>query len=136
MNKRIAFICITILFYILSCNDVKNQSVPKDSELTLLMRQMYDESEQIKAQILKGEKPQILDQAEALLHSHSTDPSVAESEAFKLFAESYLAAIDALKNADAAHIQTSYEIMVTSCMNCHRQLCPGPMMKIKKLYLE
>ena len=135
MKKLFFFFLLLSSIYILSCSDIK-KNTSNDSELTLLMREMFDEGTSIKAQILNGEKPLIADKAKRLLSSHSTDPKVAMSDEYKIFAQSYLAAIEALENANPETIEKPYEVMVTSCMNCHRKLCPGPMVKIKKLYLN
>lgn len=97
---------------------------------------MFDEGMNIKNQIKNGEKPEIAEKAKRLLSSHSTDPEVAMSDEYKLFAQSYLAAIEGLEDASPESRTQSYEIMVTTCMNCHQKLCPGPMMRIKKLYLD
>lgn len=134
MKKPFIFIFILSTIYLLSCNDVKNKSTT-DSELTLLMREMFDDGLKMKEQIINGENPEILDKAKRLLSSHSTDPEVALSDTYKLFAQSYLNALEALEEAPLETRKKQYEIMVTSCMNCHQKLCPGPMMRIKKLYL-
>jgi cytochrome c556 len=32
-------------------------------------------------------------------------------------------------------VKNGYNLMVEACMNCHRSYCPGPMVRIKKLYI-
>ncbi|MGK0390232.1 MAG: hypothetical protein ACI94Y_002983 [Maribacter sp.] len=138
MKKTFFFCLILSVIYFLSCTDLnkKTSNTSNDSELTLLMRNMFDDGMKIKEAVLEGKKPQIMDKAKALMSAHSTDPEVAMSEEFKIFAQSYLAAVEALKEANNETITTQYETMVNSCMNCHRSLCPGPIVKIKKLYLD
>lgn len=135
MKKLSIFFFILFMIHLLSCTEVV-QNKSGDSELTLLMREMFDDGMNIKQQILEGKNPEIFDKAERLLSSHSTDPKTALSEDYKLFAQSYLASLEALREADSENINTQYEIVITSCMNCHQKLCPGPMMKIKKLYIN
>ena len=137
--KKLFFFCgMLSIIYLLSCSDMnkKSSNTSNDSELTLLMRDMFDDGMMIKASVLAGEKPQIMDKAKALMSSHSTDSEVAMSNDFKVFAQSYLAAVEALENANNENITDQYEVMITSCMDCHRSLCPGPMVRIKKLYLD
>jgi hypothetical protein len=138
MKKPFLFCSILSIIYILSCSDInkKPSNTSNGSELTLLMREMFDDGMKIKEAILEGENPQIMNKAKALMSAHSTDPEVAISEEFEIFAQSYLAAVEALEEVNNENRTTQYEIMVTSCMNCHRSLCPGPMVKIKKLYLD
>jgi len=135
MKKIFIFVLILSTIHLLSCNGINNKS-PNDSELTLLMREMFDDGMKIKEQIINGENPEILDRTKRLLSAHSTDPEVALSDTYKLFAQSYLTAIEALEDTTIETKKTQYDVVVTSCMNCHQKLCPGPMMKIKKLYIN
>ncbi|HFA48164.1 MAG TPA: hypothetical protein ENJ95_04010 [Bacteroidetes bacterium] len=107
-----------------------------DSELSLLMREMFDDAMRMKEQIIAGEKPEVLKRFEKIHSSEATQPEKVNTEKFKVFADSYLAALAALKNAEAgSESERKFHGMVESCMNCHRSICPGPMVRIKKLYL-
>lgn len=104
-----------------------------DSELALLMRAMYDEADRVKDHIKKGEPFELkLDHAK-ILTAHATEPEKAASKEFKDFAKMYLANLDQLKNANADNVEMVFESLVASCLSCHQQLCPGPMVRIKKL---
>lgn len=106
-----------------------------DSELALLMRDMYDEGMVVKTKIQNGEMPELLLDFEKIHTAQATEPEKAASPAYKVHALSYLQAVDALKNADAGQLEKSYNKMVDACMNCHKALCPGPVVRIKKMYL-
>jgi len=88
--------CITLITILSNCSNGTsntNQTIlhpNDDSELTLLMREMYDYV--------------YLESAKRLKTSKSNIPEV-------------------------------FNHMIDDCMNCHKQMCPGPMVKIKKLYL-
>lgn len=135
MKTFLLFITILLLIHLLSCTKV-SENTSDDSELTLLMREMYDEGLIIKKQIEAGEKPDLTDYRKRLLSSHSTKPEVAQSDIFKLYAEVYLDACKTLEDGKNEDITTQYQSVITTCMNCHQKLCPGPMVRIKKLYLE
>ena len=105
-----------------------------DSELALLMRAMVEEAERIKAQIAAGEPVTITLDHEKILTAHATEPEKAASAEFKTFAATYLQAIEALKAATPVESAVIYDEMISSCMGCHQMLCPGPMMRIKKLW--
>ena len=104
-----------------------------DSELALLMRDMYDEARRIKKQIANGEPVTITLDHEAILTAHATEPDKAASETYKAFANSYLQTIEGLKVAPPERRVDIYDQMVSTCMGCHQQLCPGPMMRIRHL---
>lgn len=104
-----------------------------DSELALLMRAMEEEVKRIKDQVDKGEPITITINHEEILTAHATEPKKAASPEFKAFAAAYLQAIEALKTATPGQSATIYDQMVSSCMSCHQTMCPGPMMRIKKL---
>lgn len=104
-----------------------------DSELALLMREMYDEARRIKKQVADGEPVTITLDHEKILTAHATEPDKAASETFKAFASSYLQAIEKLKVAPPEGRVVIYDQMVGSCMGCHQMLCPGPIARIRHL---
>ena len=145
MRKLLIFFAFTFIYFAVACTDfdtnteriVPTQSNPNgDSELALLMREMFEDGLRIKEQIEKGEKPDILKKFEAIHTAEATEPEKAASETYKNFADSYLTALNGLQNADSDELFDAYQGMVQSCMSCHQALCPGPMVRIKKLYLE
>lgn len=104
-----------------------------DSELALLMRDMYEEAQRIKKQVANGEPITITLDHEAILTAHATEPDKAASKTYKAFASSYLQTIEELKVAPPERRVDIYDQMVSTCMGCHQQLCPGPMMRIRHL---
>jgi TusA-related sulfurtransferase len=138
-----ALVCLGIL---VSCSSEKECSADsslkksgkynlrKDSELTTLMREMELDFKKIKEDLAAGKsaKPG-LDYAE-ILEAHSTDPEVAESESYRAFAQNFLQVLDAFEKNEVEKSAEIFETLVTSCMNCHQVHCPGPMVRIKKLY--
>ena len=104
-----------------------------DSELALLMRDMYDEAERVKTQIDNGEKVTINLNQERILTAHATEPEKAASPEYKAFAQSYLQSLKSLQEANEDQVADQFDNLVANCMMCHQSLCPGPMVKIKKL---
>ncbi len=137
MNKLFIISLLLFSFYFWSCNDVKNKSNhPTDSELTLLMRGMEEDMKLIRQHIKEGTHPAFPNRYKKIFDAPSTEKGKSESADFKVYAQSYLAAMSALENANAEQTSTSYDIVVSTCMNCHQAMCPGPMVRIKKLYVE
>lgn len=104
-----------------------------NSELAMLMRGMYEEAERVKEQIKKGEEPTLQIDHGKILTAHATEPEKANSKEFKDFAKMYLSNLDQLQKANKDNVEMVFQSLVESCMSCHQQLCPGPMVRIKKL---
>lgn len=105
-----------------------------DSELALLMREMFTENLKIRKAIQKGEKPKIsLDLAK--IHTvQATEPAKQASETYKAWGEAYLNSVKMYNEAPISEAREAYTLMINQCMNCHSALCPGPKMKIEKLF--
>lgn len=151
MKNKLLVLCFLSAILIIACHEVKrdeNQSVKEeafetksslnpngDSELALLMRDMYKEAEHVKNQIKNGEDFKIKLDHEKILSAHATEPEKAASKEYKNFAKMYLANLDQLQNANSENVEMVFQSLVSSCLSCHQQLCPGPMVRIKKLKL-
>ena len=115
-------------------NQVQKSINPNgDSELALLMRDMYDEAENIKKQIANGEVVTVSLDHQKILTAHATEPEKAASEEYKAFANMYLNSLKSLEEANETQLASRYDNLVANCMACHKTLCPGPVVKIKKL---
>jgi hypothetical protein len=106
-----------------------------DSELALLMRDMFAEAKRIKKQVENGEEVTVKVDHKKILSAHATEPAKAASAEYKTWGAAYLAGIETLKNSTPETAEAAYTSLVNSCMNCHQALCPGPVVKIKKLQM-
>lgn len=104
-----------------------------DSELALLMREMFADGERIKAQVERGEQPTGLRDFAAIHAAIPTDSTV-KGPVFTAFAEAYLESVRQLEASDSSSV-FRFNRMVDQCMNCHSEFCPGPKKRIKKLYI-
>ena len=104
-----------------------------DSELALLMRAMFDEAETIKTQIAEGKPVSLNLDYQDILTAEATEPEKAGSDEYHAFAKGYLQTIQSLRNASNEEREAHFNAMVGNCMACHQALCPGPVVKIKKL---
>ena len=134
------FLALLLAGYLLSCTAQAAKSDPPplnpngDSELALLMRAMFDDALLMKQQVEQGEQPRPSLDYQKILTAEATEPEKAASDTYKVHALSYLQTIKALQEADAPQAASLYKNMVNSCMGCHQALCPGPTVRIKKLY--
>ena len=107
-----------------------------DSELALLMRSMFDESMEAKKLIQEGKPvPDFSEQFVAIHTAKETDPNV-RTEEFRNLSEFFLRQVAVLENAGPEERVAAHNNMVASCLACHAEYCPGPMVKIKKLRIK
>ncbi len=147
MKYRIKFtlLLLSIIFVAKSCIQNKGEKVvvneveegtlnPNgDSELALLMRAIYSETEQVKKQIEEGTPIKLSVDYANILKAEATEPEKAASSEFKAFAKAYIHSVDSLRDAKPTEAIKSYTKMLNNCMTCHKALCPGPLSRIKKL---
>ncbi len=105
-----------------------------DSELALLMREMFEEGMRIKKQVMDGEKPDGLKRFEEIHKAIPTDPKVP-GPLFDSFATAYIESIKQLEESNSSTV-FKFNSMVDQCMNCHTEFCPGPKKRIKQLYIK
>ena len=146
--KQWMIVCaLAALWYGLSCTEASCESAAEavtpsqanpngDSELALLMRQMFEEGQRMKEQVRKGEKVTVSVDYARIHTAQATQPEKAASDEYRAFALSYEATMDAIREAPPAEAAELYDGMVQACMNCHQALCPGPTVRIKKLALQ
>jgi len=133
-------ICLLSLYILaIACSDNASSKTKKplnpngDSELAILMRTMFDELQIMKTQIVNEEANIINLDHEKILSAHATEPEKANSDEYKAFAAAYLNTLKSINDVPANLRQEQFSNLVTNCMSCHKALCPGPIVKIKKL---
>ncbi len=144
--KNLILLSILVLFYLLSCAPVEQKNTPEkkqpplnpngDSELALLMRAMADEAFDMKEHIKNGTTPEFGLEYHKILTADATEPEKAASPEYKAFAQTYLQVMEAYQKANPEKQKELYSSMVDACMTCHKALCPGPTMRIKKLVVK
>ncbi len=143
MKTYLSILIVIISFGTWACNNegnTRSNTASKiinpngDSELALLMRAMFDDGMDMKTAIEKGQHPSTKVDYAKIFTATATEPDKAASPEFKAFADVYLEQMKALENCTTEEAAPIFKTMVTSCMNCHAAMCPGPMVRIKKLY--
>lgn len=101
--------------------------------MAMMMRAIYEQSRDMRIQLEAGNT---LDSAYyRFLEFHKLEPtdSTVLVEVFYQHNEDFKAAYEnLLRNSDKA----SYNAMLTECVNCHQDFCPGPIKRIRKLTFE
>ena len=106
----------------------------KDSELALLMRSMYDDSELIRKAITTKKLPKDFRQKFAELHTAKPTDADVKNETYKAMGNYFLTNLE--KVYTEKDQVKAFNLMVESCVACHKTFCPGPIKKIKKLTIE
>ena len=138
LTTLIFFAFLSLVFY--QCkqekaeNTAKTTNYPnKDSELALLMREMYSDTELIRKAVQEKKMPTDFKEKFEKIHSAiPTDSTVREGD-FKLFAQNFLVSLDNVYEQEN-QIQ-NYNLLINNCIACHQSVCPGPIKRIKKLKL-
>lgn len=110
---------------------------PTDSELTLYMRHLEKEAHQWRDSVLSGSavaiNPQMID---SMYTATPTDGKIGDSLLFNELGGLFNAEVQGLTNASTADLTKHYNLMVTACVNCHRNFCPGPIKRIERLRIN
>jgi hypothetical protein len=115
------------------CQKPKSLNPNGDSELALLMREMFEQSDSLKQLVRDGRPLSGLEKYQLIHSAIPTDPTVT-GPVFEAFADAYIRSIEELENSDTNSL-AQFNHMVDQCMNCHTEFCPGPKKRIKKLYI-
>lgn len=137
MSKRVGLIALLLFLWTLAMPALNGLLLrSSDSELTVLMRDIFDEAATARKAILTGKKPKFKLPAEKILTAQPSFPEKTDNATFRPSAEAYLKALNNLKEAQVGDLREPFNSLVDACMNCHREVCPGPTFRIKKLYLK
>ena len=140
MLKACIIISLLSLVLLIACQSDEPKRKPLnpngDSELAILMRDMYDEGMLVKQSVINGEDPKMKLEYHHINTATPTEDGKNATIEYQLFAKAYEASIERFKNASEAERPAAYQNMVDNCMGCHSKVCQGPMVRIKKMYLS
>jgi hypothetical protein len=145
MRPTFRAIVPSILLALVACGaqqmgDAPTATSPQDlappSELALLMRTMAAHADSVKAGLKRGEKelPPYPTAVRTLLTATPTKDMHIDPITFPTFGKDYQDKVNALYKSAKQDRALAYNALVQSCANCHSTHCPGPMMRIKKMY--
>lgn len=106
----------------------------EDSELALLMRGMYEDTEKIQKALKEKRLPEDFREKFKKLHTaQATKPEVKDA-AFEGMGNHFLDKMNAVYEAKTQESQIqAFNLMLNACVSCHQVVCPGPIKRIKKL---
>ena len=105
------------------------------SELAQLMRDMQQYTSDAKKAVLANKAPAPYPSDFERLHTAKMTKGMSKSEHYDAFADMYITNVKSYAASASKDRVTAYNNMVTSCISCHSQHCPGPTPMIKKLLI-
>ena len=143
MKKVIILFISYGLFLACNSNKAKELKNPNEelvmyefSEMALLMEEMYKTNETLKQKIVNKEA--IGDFSIKFLDIHSavlTNPK-DRTESFEVFSKTFIKNQQAIFTASQEKVKEQFNLMVNSCIACHKTTCTGPIPRIKKLLIN
>lgn len=137
-------IALLTIVAVVACSSSRNadNSIPvasfqqdDASELALLMRSMAAHADSVKAALARDGKLPPKPAIKTLFSATPTQGMHIDPITYPTFGKDYLAKLDALYKAPKALRPQAYNALVQSCANCHGTHCPGPLMRIRKMYV-
>jgi hypothetical protein len=148
MNKLFIIVPVFLLIVLtsqLSESESLSTAIVKDSvdvnpngssELSILMRKMYDHAAAARKDV-KAKKIRRTFPAEfSKIYTATPTDSLTKNEHFNTFADIYLKSLNSFKASNATNLVDNYNGIVSACVACHSQHCPGPLFKIKLLMIS
>jgi hypothetical protein len=136
------FLSVVVLCISFNCStgvstEPDTESTQEKSELASLMRVMELHGDEVRKALKNGAAlPPPPEGIDELLTAEPTPNMRIEQQTFPVFAQEYLKGIDALYKVESKKQQDAYNTVIMSCSNCHTVNCPGPLMKIDKMFID
>ena len=105
----------------------------KVSPLAQLMRDMTSFADSTKQRLLRGEDLLPYPASFQDMITAESTPGMVDHRTFDPFAFSYLQQLDSLYKVVPAQREQAFDELIQYCTACHGQVCPGPLVRIKKL---
>lgn len=119
-----------------SCPDSINPN--GTSELAALMRRLADIAEENRRLLEENKTPAAWpDDINKLLTAQATDSDIKGSH-YDAFAGDFIAAARSFNQSlgNSKESKSRHNAVVGACVSCHEQACAGPLVRIKKLYVN
>lgn len=105
------------------------------SELALLMREMALHAETNHNLLIAGKSIAAKPEDIGTIMTAERTKKDLDTVLFKGFAKIYLQRLKELDEAPENNKITAHNALVTSCTDCHSNMCPGPIKRINKLFI-
>ena len=142
--RNILFLIVTVSI-LFSCNkkqeDKTDSSGEKKfemyemSEMSMLMEQMYVDNERLKERIIKGDTIGKFPNHFLKIHKAVMTDKQENDDFFKKHAADFIKSQELIYQ-DPKDAKAHFNEGVDACVKCHEVKCGGPIVRIKKLYIQ
>lgn len=108
----------------------------QQSEMSALMLKMYEENEKIKKSILNGSDLSEFPKDFLKIHTATLTDPADRTEEFNAYSNIFLNNQKIIFEVDKDSVKEQFNQTINSCISCHQLACPGPIPRIKKLYIK
>ena len=139
MKYIFSMIAVIILAVVIAYADFTTETAPNQdnpngsSELSKLMRDMQQYTNRAKEGLKTNAKPEPYPAAFDKVHTAKITEGMSKSDYYGSFADLYVASVKNYAKSSKANRLETYNNMVSACLACHSQHCPGPVPVIKKM---
>lgn len=137
MRKSLLISLVAISLF--SCKPEEKKKEPvmvQQSEMSALMLKMYEENEKIKKSILNGDDLSEFPQDFLKIHTATLTDPADRTEEFNAYSNIFLNNQKIIFEIDKDSVKDQFNQTINSCISCHQLACPGPIPRIKKLYIK
>ena len=107
------------------------------SEMTMLMRSIYDENEIIKKEIIAGNTPEEFPKDFLTIFTAKLTDDKPYNDTFIAYSKVYIDNVRAIYDTTSVvPLEKRYNNAINSCISCHTTECVGPIPRIKKLLIK
>ena len=142
-------VALLMLVLLVSCNSSEENETIKEadkkfvpdmyvaSEMTLLMRSMYDVNEEFKKEILAGKSPEEFPKDFLKIFTAKLTDDKPYNDLFKAYSKVYIDNERAIFDTSSEiPIKERYNNAINTCISCHTTECVGPIPRIEKLLIN
>tara|TARA_B100001750_G_scaffold238220_1_gene244445 strand:- start:449 stop:832 length:384 start_codon:yes stop_codon:yes gene_type:complete len=122
-----------IFLIIISCNSKQPINPNGDSEMSILMRDMVLSLDDLRLKIEENKINQKIDLDFAEIHKSNVTDSSFIVDNFDILSNNFSALLDSLESDISIE---NYNNLIISCLSCHNLVCPGPISKIDKMFID
>lgn len=142
--KRFSLLSLTLLLlFVYACKEGDSVTVQPEpvmyeaSELAALMRSMHDSVGVWKIEIEQDStfELRLPETFDAIKSAEATSPEEI-NDVFYNMADVFLKRVEILASASPDKKIAEHNLLVSSCVNCHKLYCQGPIPKIEKLRIK
>lgn len=105
------------------------------SEMSLLMEQMYVDNERLKQRIINGDTIGKFPSHFLKIHSSLMTDEQENDTFFKQHANAFIKSQELIYQ-DSKNAKLHFNASIDACVKCHEVKCGGPIIRIKKLYIQ